>query len=60
MWQDFVFLMDRKKSMEEILQKLDGHIKIFRPEFYDRLKTPLIESEIQSLEIQYDIQIPED
>lgn len=60
MWQDFVFLMCRKKSMEEILKKLDVHIKIFRPEFYDRLKIPLVENDIQMLEIQYNIQIPKD
>ncbi|WP_228377645.1 hypothetical protein [Chryseobacterium gallinarum] len=46
--------------MEEILKKLDVHIKIFRPEFYDRLKIPLVENDIQMLEIQYNIQIPKD
>lgn len=60
LWQDFVFLTWRKKSMEEILEKLDLHIKKFRPEFYECLKTPLVEDEIQRLEFQYNIRIPED
>lgn len=60
MWQDFVFLMGRKKSMKEILEKLDIHIKKFRPALYESLKAPLVEKDIQDIEIQYDINIPED
>lgn len=60
MWQDFVFLMDRKKSMEKILETLDLHIKKLRPELYSHLNASLTEKDIQRIEKQYDIQIPED
>lgn len=46
--------------MKEILEQLDLHIKKFRPEFYGNLRASLVENDIQKLEIQYDIQIPED
>lgn len=46
--------------MEEILEILDVNIKKCRPEFYTHLNGALSNYNIQELEKQYNIQLPED
>lgn len=47
-------------TMEKTLQRLDSHIKKLRPDFYKSLQEPLSKEEIQRMEEQYNVQIPED
>ncbi|MFC0780208.1 SMI1/KNR4 family protein [Flavobacterium sp. HJSW_4] len=46
--------------MESTLQKLDQNLSSLRPEFYESLKEPLKDTEIESLENRYNIVLPED
>ncbi|MDO5607687.1 MAG: SMI1/KNR4 family protein [Capnocytophaga sp.] len=46
--------------MNEIIQKLDTYLSTLRPEYYSELNDPLDDSQLDKLEENYKIKIPED
>ena len=46
--------------MKELLAKLDELIKKFRPDYYEKLNSPLTESEIRRLETKFNVLLPRD
>ncbi|MCC9062795.1 SMI1/KNR4 family protein [Flavobacterium piscisymbiosum] len=49
-----------KNIMNELIEKLDKQLARLRPEYYQELKPSLSDLEIQNLEVQYKIQLPDD